>query len=93
MKARESSANTEPGSCKAAELNQAHLNLTATATFQFVQPHRWMEEVNCLIGPFSSWAVANYFADSVLPYAHVKVDAEAVFELTSDWFIAVYLGD
>jgi hypothetical protein len=52
-------------------------------------PTRWQGEVNCIVGPFSSHTVAEYFAHSVVDFGGFEGFVEEVFPYGDAWYIEV----
>lgn len=63
-----------------------------TTSYGFVQavvPNRWQGEANCLVGPFSSRSVAEYFANAVVDFGHYETVSRRVFPKGDAWFVEV----
>lgn len=54
-----------------------------------ISPHRWHGEGNCLVGPFSSREVAEYFAYPVVDFGHYDVCAKRIFAKRDSWYVAL----
>jgi hypothetical protein len=52
-----------------------------------VSPNRWCGEVDCVIGPFSSKEVAEYFAGHTADFGQLGGIEEIVFAKRDEWFV------
>ena len=55
--------------------------------FHPILPNRWQGEVNCLVGPFSSQSVAEYFRSAVIDFAQYSVAIPRIFANGDSWYI------
>jgi hypothetical protein len=55
--------------------------------YQPILPSRWQGEVDCVIGPFSSKPIAEYFAAIVVDFSHFEAVSERIFANRDAWFI------
>jgi hypothetical protein len=55
--------------------------------YQPISPNRWRGEVDCVIGPFSSKDVAEYFAGQVADFGQLGDIEQIVFAKRDEWFI------
>ena len=54
-----------------------------------VVPNRWQGECDCFVGPFSSRAVAEYFANAVVDFGQYETVSRKVFAKGDSWFVEV----
>ncbi len=54
-----------------------------------IVPNRWQGERDCVVGPFSSRAVAEYFVDTVTDFGHYDAYSKRVFAKGDGWFVEV----
>jgi hypothetical protein len=52
-------------------------------------PNCWQGEVDCVVGPFSSKSVAEYFARSTVDFGHYNAIMERVFASGDAWYVEV----
>lgn len=52
-------------------------------------PSRWQGEVDCVVGPFSSREVANYFASNVVDFGQLETTCLSVFAHGDGWYLEV----
>ena len=61
--------------------------------FQFAQPsivpNRWQGECDCVVGPFSSKTVAEYYVNAVVDFGHYDAFNRRVFVKGDSWFVEV----
>lgn len=57
-----------------------------------VVPNRWQGEADCLVGPFSSRAVAEYFANSVVNTGD-RTTTNEMFAQEDGWYLVVRRSD
>ena len=55
---------------------------------QTVVPNRWQGEADCLVGPFSSRAVADYFASCVVNTSD-RTSTNEMFAREDGWYLVV----
>lgn len=53
-----------------------------------VVPNRWQGEADCLVGPFSSRTVADYFANSVVNTSD-RTTTDELFAREDGWYLVV----
>ncbi len=51
-------------------------------------PNCWQGEADCVVGPFSSKKVANYFLLATVEYSQYDLIMESVFAKADAWYIA-----
>jgi hypothetical protein len=51
-----------------------------------IVPNRWHGEVDCVIGPFSSQQVAEYYAKVVVDFGQFEI-AQHIFANGDSWYI------
>ena len=56
---------------------------------QPVSPNRWQGEANCIVGPFSSRTVAEYFAHPVVDFGHYEVTTKQIFVKGDSWYVEI----
>ena len=54
-----------------------------------IVPNRWQGEYDCLVGPFSSRTVADYFANAVVDFGHYETVSRKVFAKGDSWYVEV----
>jgi hypothetical protein len=54
--------------------------------FHPIVPNRWHGEVDCVIGPFSSRQVAEYYAKIVIDFGHFEI-SQRIFANGDSWYI------
>jgi hypothetical protein len=54
-----------------------------------VVPNRWQGEADCLVGPFSSRDVAEYFASAVVDFGQYETVSRRIFAKGDAWFVEV----
>lgn len=54
-----------------------------------VVPNRWQGQIDCLVGPFSSRAVAEHFANRVVDFGSYDAHGGRIFARRDDWFVEV----
>jgi hypothetical protein len=54
--------------------------------YQLIVPNRWHGEVDCVIGPFSSKHVAEYYARVVVDFGQFEI-AQRIFANGDSWYI------
>lgn len=54
-----------------------------------IVPNRWQGEANCIVGPFSSRAVAEYFANAVVDFGQYETYSRRIFAKGDSWFVEV----
>jgi hypothetical protein len=54
-----------------------------------IVPNRWQGESNCLVGPFSSRTVAEYFANAVVDFGQYETCSRRIFAKGDSWFVEV----
>lgn len=54
-----------------------------------VVPNCWQGEADCLVGPFSSRSVAEYFAHAVVDFGQYETVSRRVFAKGDAWFVEV----
>ena len=63
------------------------------STYAYTQnpivPNRWQGECNCLVGPFSSRTVAEYFANAVVDFGQYETMSRSVFAKGDSWYVEV----
>lgn len=52
-------------------------------------PTRWQGEVNCVVGPFSSRDIADYFANNIVDFGHFETLEMRVFASGDAWYVEV----
>lgn len=55
--------------------------------YQPISPNRWHGEVDCVIGPFSSKEIAEYFAGHAADFGQFGNIEEIVFAKRDEWYI------
>ena len=58
-----------------------------------IVPNRWQGEINCVVGPFSSQEVADYFASRVVDFGHYEVFSQRVFPKRDAWYVEIQPSD
>ena len=54
-----------------------------------IVPNQWQGECDCLVGPFSSRSVAEYFERAVVDFQHYEGFVQRVFAKADAWYIEV----
>lgn len=54
-----------------------------------IVPNRWRGECGCVVGPFSSNTVAEYFAHSVVDFGQYETVSHRVFVKGDSWYVEV----
>lgn len=54
-----------------------------------ISPNSWHGEGDCLVGPFSSREVAEYFAHPVVDFGHYDVCAKSIFVRRDSWYVEI----
>ena len=54
-----------------------------------VVPNRWQGECDCIVGPFSSRTVADYFANRVVDFGQYETVSRQVFVKGDSWYVEV----
>lgn len=54
--------------------------------YQPIVPNRWHGEVDCVIGPFSSQQVAEYYAKVVVDFGQFEI-VQRIFANGDSWYI------
>lgn len=52
-------------------------------------PNCWQGQVDCIVGPFSSKGVAEYFAKASVEFAHCNSIMESIFARGDAWYVSV----
>lgn len=52
-------------------------------------PNCWHGEVNCIVGPFSSKNIAEYFAKASVDFSHCNAIMESIFPSGDAWYVEV----
>jgi hypothetical protein len=60
---------------------------------QTIVPNRWQGEYDCLVGPFSSRDVAEYFMSAVVDFGAYETFTRSVFAKGDSWYVAVQPND
>ena len=56
---------------------------------QPVLPNRWQGETDCIVGPFSSCEIAEYFANRVVDFGQFESCSQRIFPKGNEWYIEV----
>lgn len=63
------------------------------SSYAFIQnpivPNRWQGECDCVVGPFSSKTVAEYFANAVVDFGQYETMSRAVIVKGDSWYVEV----
>lgn len=54
-----------------------------------IVPNRWQGETDCVVGPFSSKTVAEYFANNVVDFGHFESLAQRVIVKRDAYYVEV----
>lgn len=54
-----------------------------------VPPNCWQGQVDCVVGPFSSQEVAQYFARSVVEYSQYDAFIDQLFPRGDAWYLKI----
>ena len=54
-----------------------------------IVPNRWQGEYDCVVGPFSSHTVAEYFANAVVDFGQYETVSRKVFAKGDSWYVEV----
>lgn len=65
----------------------ATISISKDQQLNSILPNRWQGEVNCVIGPFSSKDVAEYFAGHVADFGQLGDIEEIIFAKRDEWYI------
>lgn len=57
--------------------------------FNPIVPNRWQGECDCVVGPFSSHTVAEYFASAVADFGHYDAFNKRVFAKGDAYYVEV----
>jgi hypothetical protein len=57
------------------------------SNFQLISPNLWQGEVDCVIGPFSSKVVAEYFVGHMMKFGQLCDLEEIIFAKRDAWYI------
>jgi hypothetical protein len=57
--------------------------------FSPIVPNRWQGECDCVVGPFSSHTVAEYFASAVADFGHYDAFNKRVFAKGDAYYVEV----
>lgn len=60
---------------------------------QTIVPNRWQGEYDCLVGPFSSRNVAEYFVSAVVDFGAYESFSRRVFAKGDSWYVEVQHSD
>jgi hypothetical protein len=60
---------------------------------QTIVPNRWQGEYDCLVGPFSSRNVAEYFMSAVVDFGTYESFNRRVFAKGDSWYVEVQAND
>lgn len=52
-------------------------------------PNNWQGEANCMVGPFSSHTIANYFTNKVTTLGYPDVFSLRIFPKREAWYVEV----
>ena len=66
----------------------SHTRFVSLLEEKVVVPNRWQGETDCLVGPFSSRTVAEYFASSVINNSN-RTTTNELFAKGDSWYLAV----
>jgi hypothetical protein len=72
------------------------LGVVGTSHYYSVQtivPNRWQGEYDCLVGPFSSRNVAEYFVSAVVDFGAYESFNRRVFAKGDSWYVEVQPSD
>jgi hypothetical protein len=73
-----------------------NVSVTEASRFYSVQtivPNRWQGEYDCLVGPFSSRNVAEYFMSAVVDFGAYESFNRRVFAKGDSWYVEVQPND
>lgn len=59
------------------------------ASVPIIVPNRWQGEANCVVGPFSSKTVAEYFANHVVDFGHYERFSQRVVVKRDAYYVEV----
>lgn len=54
-----------------------------------IVPNRWQGECDCVVGPFSSKMVAEYYVNAVVDFGHYETVSRRIFVKGDSWFVEV----
>jgi hypothetical protein len=54
-----------------------------------IVPNRWQGECDCVVGPFSSKHVAEYYVNAVVDFGHYETISRRIFAKGDSWFVEV----
>ena len=57
-----------------------------------IVPNRWQGETDCVVGPFSSKTVAEYFANNVVDFGHYEGFSQEVIVKRDAYYVEVLEG-
>ena len=57
--------------------------------FEPIVPNRWQGEYDCVVGPFSSQSVAEYFMNAVVDFGQYESFSRKVFAKADSWYVEV----
>jgi hypothetical protein len=62
-------------------------------SLQAIVPNRWQGEYDCLVGPFSSRNVAEYFVSAVVDFGAYESFNRRVFAKGDSWYVEVQANE
>ena len=83
------SVNSSLSSDTSAPSKSSDKLMTDAKLLPSVLPATWQGETNCAVGPFSSHAVAEYFAGNVVDFGQLETVARRVFVKRDAWYVEV----
>ncbi len=57
--------------------------------FDAISPNAWEGDTNCVVGPFSSKEVAEYFAGHVIDFGQLESMEHTLFVKGDSWFLEI----
>jgi hypothetical protein len=67
--------------------------VTNYLSLQTIVPNRWQGEYDCLVGPFSSRNVAEYFVSAVVDFGAYESFNRRVFAKGDSWYVEVQANE
>lgn len=65
------------------------IDASGMRSYEPVPPNCWQGQVDCVVGPFSSREVAQYFARAVVEYGQYDALIEQIFPRGDAWYLKV----
>ncbi|MCA9838305.1 MAG: hypothetical protein KC422_15415 [Trueperaceae bacterium] len=61
----------------------------AVYSYELVSPSAWKGNLDCIVGPFSSKEVAEYFAGHVVDFGQLESIEHTLFVKGDSWFLEI----